>query len=228
MTENWELPQFQLCWLSWYPRLSLWPPVPLIGDKVGLVTRLAVMKICYVSQIYTNIKDTTYNLLTPLEKRDPPQRSLQWRHNERDGISNHQRLDCLLNRLFRRTLKKTSKLCVTGLCEGNSPVAGEFPAQRASNAENVPILWRLPVRTSVVHSQYDLSHYIHWQKSSIVWMLNSTMRWEGCALFWLVQFQNSRITNNLTIWKHIMDTKIQKRLQSSIGIKAVNSFMPEK
>ena len=38
--------------------------------------------------------------------------------------------------------KKTSKLRVTGLCEGNSPVTGEFPAQRASNAENVSIWWR--------------------------------------------------------------------------------------
>ena len=31
---------------------------------------------------------------------------------------------------------------VTGLCEGNSPVTGDFPAQRAGNAENVSILWR--------------------------------------------------------------------------------------
>ena len=28
------------------------------------------------------------------------------------------------------------------LCAGNSPVTGEFPAQRASNAENVSIWWR--------------------------------------------------------------------------------------
>ena len=42
----------------------------------------------------------------------------------------------------RRRSKKTSKLRVTGLCEGNSPVTGEFPAQRASNAENVSIWWR--------------------------------------------------------------------------------------
>ena len=28
--------------------------------------------------------------------------TLQWCHNGRDGVSNHQRLDCLLNRLFRR------------------------------------------------------------------------------------------------------------------------------
>ena len=38
--------------------------------------------------------------------------------------------------------KKTSKLRVTGLCAGNSPVTGEFPAQRASKAENVSIWWR--------------------------------------------------------------------------------------
>ena len=63
---------------------------------------------------------------------------LQWRHNERDGVSNHQPSDCLLNRLFRRRSKKTSKLRVTGLCAGNSPVTGEIPAQKASNAEIFP------------------------------------------------------------------------------------------
>ena len=67
-----------------------------------------------------------------------PRYPLQWRHNERGGVSNHQPRDCLLNRL----LKETSKPRVTGLCEGNSPVTGEFPAQRVSNAENVSIWWR--------------------------------------------------------------------------------------
>ena len=38
--------------------------------------------------------------------------------------------------------KKTAKLRVTGLCVGNSPVTGEFPAQRASNAENASSWWR--------------------------------------------------------------------------------------
>ena len=46
--------------------------------------------------------------------------------------------DCLLNPLFRYRSKKTSKLRVTGLCVGNSPVTGEFPAQRTSNAEMFP------------------------------------------------------------------------------------------
>ena len=68
--------------------------------------------------------------------------SLQWRHNEHDSVLNHQSHDCLLNRLFRRRSKKTSKLRVTGLCVGNSPETGESPAQMASNAENVSIWWR--------------------------------------------------------------------------------------
>ena len=45
-------------------------------------------------------------------------------------------------RLFGRRSRKTSKLRVTGLCAGNSPVTVEFPSQMASNAENVSIGWR--------------------------------------------------------------------------------------
>ena len=47
--------------------------------------------------------------------------SLHWRHDRYDGVSNHQPHGCLLNRLFRRRSKKTSKLRATGLCAGNSP-----------------------------------------------------------------------------------------------------------
>ena len=68
--------------------------------------------------------------------------SLRWRQNGCESVSNHQPHDCLLNRLFRRRSKQTSKLRVTGLCAGNSPGAGEFPAQMASYAENVSIWWR--------------------------------------------------------------------------------------
>ena len=48
--------------------------------------------------------------------------TLQWRHNDQGSVSNHQPHGCLLNHLFRRRSKKTSKLRVTGLCcVGNSP-----------------------------------------------------------------------------------------------------------
>ena len=68
--------------------------------------------------------------------------ALQWRHNQREGISNHLCLDCFLNRLLWRRSEKTSKLHVTGFCEGNQLMTGGFPSQRASNAENASISWR--------------------------------------------------------------------------------------
>ena len=64
---------------------------------------------------------------------------LQWRHNERDGLSNHQHLDCLLNRFFfRRWSKKTSKLHVTGIHQWTviSPHKGPVTLLKVS------ILWR--------------------------------------------------------------------------------------
>ena len=54
----------------------------------------------------------------------------------RDGISTHQFQDCLLNRLFRCRLKKTSKLRVTGLCAGNSPSPVNSPHKG-------PVTWKM-------------------------------------------------------------------------------------
>ena len=72
---------------------------------------------------------------------------------------------------FRRKSKETSKLRVTGLCAGNSPVTGEFPAQLASNAENVSIWWRHHENARTVHihdcklrcglAQYDFTDILH-------------------------------------------------------------------
>ena len=64
--------------------------------------------------------------------------ALQWRHDDRSGVSNHRRLDCLHNGLFRCRSKKTSKLRVTGICEGNSPVTGEFPHKGPVTRKMVP------------------------------------------------------------------------------------------
>ena len=80
--------------------------------------------------------------------------SLLCRHNGRDGVSNHQSHDCLLNRSFRRRSKKTLKLRVTGLSAGNSPVTGEYPAQMASNVENASIWWRQHVLTWSDYIEY--------------------------------------------------------------------------
>ena len=73
----------------------------------------------------------------------------------------HQPDKSLLNRPCRRRSKKTSKLCVTGLCARNSQVTGEFPAQMASNAENVSIWWRHHVT-----GHFQINRYLHFYVDS--------------------------------------------------------------
>ena len=96
--------------------------------------------------------------------------TLQWRRNEHDGVWNHRYLDCLFNRLFRRRSKKTSKLLVTGLCEGNPHANSGFPSQRASNAENVSIWWR--------HHEFDSNWtYVYSWGSNWQSIIHHGVRW---------------------------------------------------
>ena len=64
--------------------------------------------------------------------------TLQWRHNGHDSVSNHQPHDCLLNR-YSGTDQRKHQSSASLAFEFFSP---GFPAQRASNAENVSIWWR--------------------------------------------------------------------------------------
>ena len=109
--------------------------------------------------------------------------ALRWRHNDHAGVSNHQPHGCLLNRLFRRKSKKTSKLRVTGLCAGNSPGTGEFPAQMASYAENVSIwwrhhglIWRIIYRIINLSKLFGLNFPVH-RETSQVFHLDKTSQW---------------------------------------------------
>ena len=112
-------------------------------------------------------------------------KTLQWRHNGRDGVSNHQPCECLLGRPIRRRSEKTSTPRVTGLCVGNSPETGEFPAQMTSKAENVSIWWRHHYvlqkysqydGTDIIQEQVDL--YLHIDKLApnlFTWIHNKTL-----------------------------------------------------
>ena len=101
--------------------------------------------------------------------------ALRWRHNERDGVSNHQPHDCLLNRLFRRRSKKTSKLRVTGLCVGNSPATGEFPHKGLITRKMLPfddVIVNMKSTTEGLFASWENKckmankKYIHIQSSS--------------------------------------------------------------
>ena len=65
---------------------------------------------------------------------------LHWRHNERDGVSNHRCLDRLLSRLVRRRSKKTSISCVNVLCEGNAPGPVDSPHKGPVTQKMLPLI----------------------------------------------------------------------------------------
>ena len=93
-----------------------------------------------------------------------------WRHSERDGVSTHQRLHLLLNRLFRRKSTKTSKLRITCLCEGNPPVTGGFPHKGPVTRKMFPfedvIMWSIQCRfrayviLQLCHCRSSISHWV--------------------------------------------------------------------
>ena len=80
--------------------------------------------------------------------------------------------------LFRRRSKKTLKLRLTGLCEGNSPGTGEFPAQLASNAENICNWWLHHVD---YYSLPKIRLYVYFFAT---WMCRTMLRTKKMAKYW--------------------------------------------
>ena len=131
--------------------------------------------------------------------------SLRWRHNGRDSVSNHQPHDCLLNRLFRRRSKKTSKLRATGLCAVNSPGTGEFPAQMASNAENVSIWWRHHVSYRRKSTKFWLLGHLRivlymptQLRNPLIWITHGKKAW--IWQFLTMRMNYTKSTNYLRRW----------------------------
>ena len=147
--------------------------------------------------------------------------TLQWRHNECDCGSNHQSHDCLLKSLFRHRWKKTSKLCVTGLCEGNSPVAGEFPAQRASNAENFRLMMSSWVGVNLIFGACM-------SVNSWAWFFDSMPLIVSCKLFQLLisfgSFGDYQANVNLWHNKHNWKT-LASNISINLSCHAVSDLL---
>ena len=129
-------------------------------------------------------------LLTPGHSHDCL--SCQWNNPEGFG--------------FTRRSKKTSKLRVTGLCAGNSPVTSEFPAQRASNAENVSIWWRhreeieSRVRSHDIHRDLETVSVSHTTSNrKISHTLESERSVFGVSQ-WFSQHGCRRLWNSKAVW----------------------------
>ena len=107
--------------------------------------------------------------------------------------------------------RKISKLRVTGFCDGNPPVIGGFPKQRASNAENDFIWWRhhdVPFLAS--NRTTALNHVAHKVDLSYIWensffifnvFFYSMCFWSmGWYVYWYTRGEPGRKTY---YWKHI-------------------------
>ena len=140
----------QTCYDTNFERDLLW---------YQLRTRLVMIPTLKMSHIVwsNTVQQINHLYLTRCICNNGRKTASRWRHNGRDGVSNHQTRDCLLILIFRRRSKKASKPCVNGLCAGNSPVTGEFPAQKASSAENVSIWWRHHDTSESVRYSYSQS-----------------------------------------------------------------------
>ena len=91
--------------------------LPWVAGEFVLFFWQKICACCFVSK-FKNIPESQCSVM--IWQRSEAT-SFRWRHNDHDGVSNHQPHGCLLNRLFRRRSNKTSKLRVTGLCAGKSP-----------------------------------------------------------------------------------------------------------
>ena len=98
----------------------------------------------------------------------------------------------------RRRSKKTWKLCVTGICVGNSPVTDEFPAQRASNPENGSIWWR--------HHGKSESASVYYPASNVL----------NASIHWYVQNSTDQNCHLAADWSHLI-MAAERRVQLRAG-----------
>ena len=97
-----------------------------VGCNGGCFVRVLLTEVLYAWLLSPGHDYIWYTLELPM---------YQGHYSDVIMDATHQPHDYLLNRLFKRRSKKISKHRVTCLCGGNSPVTGEFTAQKASNAE---------------------------------------------------------------------------------------------
>ena len=111
--------------------------------------------------------------------------------NEHNGVSNHWCLECFLIRLFMRRSKKTSKLRITGLYDGNPPVAGAFPLAKGQKRVSLYFitleLFREIGSKIAIHSiEASANGLAHWARKHAV-------------LYQMSSFENSLRPDNILI-----------------------------
>ena len=138
---------------------------------------------------------------------------LHWRHNDDDSVSYHQPHGYLLDRLFRRRSKKTSKPHVTGLCVGNSPGPVNSPHKWPVTRKMFPfddvIMCSAPSHASLFtpvethwNQNSDLSRY-----AALIWLHDTNTVFPGCMIPMLKIWRSviRHLCTPCTPWKRCPD-----------------------
>ena len=106
-----------------------WHNIPFVSSFCST----SIYCVRYLHSIYTSLRNICiiYHLSTVRWQRQK-ESSLQWRHDEHDGVSNHRRLDCLLNRLFKETIKAPR----------HRALWREFTGDRRNSSPEGPVTWK--------------------------------------------------------------------------------------
>ena len=109
---------------------------------------------------------------------------------------------CLLNRLFRRRSKKTSKLCVTGLCVGNSPGPVNSPHKWPVTRKMFPfddvIMKRIKVKKI---KTVCIFHGIIYVWKPIIFTLSRLIK--GMLSFWITDTCQHFVWDLMKCWTQI-------------------------
>ena len=80
---------------------------------------------------------------------------------------------------------KHQSSALLALCEGNSPVTGWFPAQRANNAENASIWWRHNAVPLIIHPNPEILGSKQFPVESALPAIRRTSKSRQSHIIWL-------------------------------------------
>ena len=120
--------------------------------------------------------------------------ALQWRHNGRDNVSNHQLPDCLLNCWFRRWSNKHHVCCVVVICT----VATEIEFSLKCNTCIHILLYRIHI-LSYRYSTADHLNVISLIKQDFEYILAA----QNTLSIWLSRYHG--ITRNTLCWNLVFE-----------------------
>ena len=148
--------------------------------------------------------------------------ALQW--CLRDGVSNHQRLHCLINCWFRRRAKKTSKLHISGLWRGIKRWPVNAPHKRPVTRKCFHLMtssWNLSTgQTGLTRS--STRNFAN--NTSTIWMMRYD-RQCNCVFVFINKFGTARVIQNMHV-AEIAQREVPQNSRTKLHVISSSILVP--